>query len=190
MHYHAEIWVPEGQNIGEAVAAAMAPFDENVDYETGFWDWYQIGGRYTGRHDAEYDPESDPANIEECKQCGGTGFRSDNLGKDARKANPTYTCNGCGTRDENGVWGHGPHGPGKSVKSPTSWARYDGDVMPVEKLEDGLTCYTLIVGDTVFHQEKWTGEAWEKTGFDGAVLPKLKELGIADGVLVTVDYHS
>ncbi len=49
MHYHAEIWIPDNAEVGPAVAAALAPHQENYDEETdkmsGFWDWFQIGGR-------------------------------------------------------------------------------------------------------------------------------------------------
>ena len=34
----------------------------------GHWDWFQIGGRWTG-HLSDYDPEKDPANIERCDLC-------------------------------------------------------------------------------------------------------------------------
>lgn len=37
------------------------------------WDWWQVGGRWTGMMDPEYDPQTDPNNIEKCDLCGGTG---------------------------------------------------------------------------------------------------------------------
>jgi DnaJ-class molecular chaperone len=39
---------------------------------------------------------------EECKICEGTGIRNDELGKQERAKDPSYTCNGCkgkGSRD-------------------------------------------------------------------------------------------
>jgi|SRR5215475_2449507 len=49
----------------EALQEQMAPFDENEEcFRDGSrWDWYQIGGRFTGMLD-NYDPEKDPQNME------------------------------------------------------------------------------------------------------------------------------
>lgn len=44
------------------------------------WDWYQVGGRWTGLFDG-YDAEQDPANIVPCEWCGATGVRTDGVGK-------------------------------------------------------------------------------------------------------------
>ncbi|TCL90327.1 hypothetical protein C8J38_10843 [Rhizobium sp. PP-WC-2G-219] len=72
------------------------------------WDWWQLGGRYSGRLAAGYDPEKDPANIETCWLCQGTGKRSDEIAVQCRVGNPEYTCNGC-------------DGKGRSVKWPSKW---------------------------------------------------------------------
>ena len=195
MHYHAEIWIPNGEEPGPYVAKAMEPhreeFDEDAEKFNGFWDWFQIGGRWTGVHVPDYDPRTDSRNIEACMICDGSGFRSDPPGRESRKKDPTYTCNGCGDYDaDTKAWKHGPHGPGKSTKWPTSWARFDGDIIPVADVSDDLTCNTLIVEGRVLHVEEWDGENWNKTEFDGRVKPALDTLGIEAGTLVTVDYHS
>jgi hypothetical protein len=62
------------------------------------WDWWQLGGRFSGLLAANYDPNTDPKNIETCFICGGTGVRE--VGKNG--------CNGC-------------NGTGKSTKWPTNW---------------------------------------------------------------------
>lgn len=51
MHYHLEIVLPpDHENLEEAVAAVLAPFDENVEENRQpFWDWWVIGGRYAGQ---------------------------------------------------------------------------------------------------------------------------------------------
>jgi hypothetical protein len=72
------------------------------------WDWWTVGGRYSGRLAAGYDPEKDPSNLEKCFLCQGTGKRNDELGRAHRLTNPEYTCNGC-------------DGKGTSVKWPSSW---------------------------------------------------------------------
>lgn len=52
MHYHAEIIMPPTNNVEAAVESIMAPFDENNNDENSsshrFWDWYEIGGRWSG----------------------------------------------------------------------------------------------------------------------------------------------
>jgi hypothetical protein len=156
---------------------------------SGFWDWWQIGGRYTGSHTPDYDPEMDPRNVEKCDLCHGTGFRRDVVGRAARELTPSYTCNGCG-ECKDGKWTHGKLGAGKRTKWPTSWAPSLGDVIPADKVTPELSAFTLIVGDRVIHQEEWNGTDWVPGSLkDKNVKAVLDELGISDGYLVTVDYH-
>lgn len=217
MHYQAEVFIPSNKNVEAQIERIMSPYDENErcvfkeikegdeDYEDydedkitgkrgywtnpkGFWDWFEIGGRWSGEHD-DYDPYSNPINYEPCYICGGTGFRCDNVGMEARDDDPTYTCNGCGQYDnENKVWTHGKIG--KGLKPKWNVARYDGDVVAIKDIKKELTAYTLIVNGEVFHKKEWNGETFVDGGFNGNVLEKLKELGITDGYLVTVDYHN
>lgn len=72
------------------------------------WDWWTIGGRYSGRLAAGYDPEKDPANFERCFLCHGSGRREDDIGRNARATNPDYTCNGC-------------NGTGSALKFESKW---------------------------------------------------------------------
>jgi len=181
MHFHCEIVIPEDGDVTEAVERAMAPFrdteSEGQARPAFDFDWYQIGGRYTGSK-SDYDPATDPQNIETCRLCNGTGQRSDPLGLAAREKNPAYSCNGC-------------DGAGTCTKWPTQWASHAGDIIPVSATPDTLRAYTLILPNgTVLVQENWNGEKWEKTGFDGNVLAALRAHDINNGRLVTVDYHS
>lgn len=51
MHYHLEIIMPPTDNVEAAVEKILAPFDENGEERRHtFWDWWQIGGRYSGEH--------------------------------------------------------------------------------------------------------------------------------------------
>lgn len=84
------------------------------------WDYWTVGGRYTGRFEPAYDPNEDPENKEICFLCHGTGKRDDELGRKQRSVDPEYTCNGCG-------------GNGKSVKWPTKW-REVGNKIQVSEL--------------------------------------------------------
>lgn len=100
----------------------MAPYYEEEGNDNCKWDWYQIGGRWTGHLDPDYDPDFDARNIETCTICNGTGMRTDNVGNDIRSKDPNYKCNGC-------------DGNGKRTKWPTQWAKFDGDQVQVKDLK-------------------------------------------------------
>ena len=169
-------------------------YDEKTETSSGFWDWYQIGGRWSGAH-GTYNPEDDPENIEICTICHGSGFRIDPIGQDARDKDPSYTCNGCGEYDGNkGGWTHSKYGAGMKLKWATEWKENPGDITPVKDIPEDMDCYTLIIGHPfneamVYHREEWNGESFKKTEFDGNVKKQLEKLGIKSGYLVTVDYH-
>lgn len=94
-----------------AVVHQMEPFDENGHWfkEGSRWDWWVIGGRFSGRFARPgYDPATDERNLETCFCCNGTGRRDDAIGLEARRHDPDYTCNGCG-------------GKGKSLKHAGDW---------------------------------------------------------------------
>ena len=108
MHY-SNLVIVEKQE-GRDVKAAV---DEAMKYGKGlWWDFYMIGGRWTGLFDG-YDPESDQALLQTCWLCHGTGVRPDMQVKDG--------CNGCA-------------GTGKERRWPTQWPFRESDVIPVEAL--------------------------------------------------------
>ena len=63
-----------------------------------------------------------------------------------------------------------------------------GNVTPVKSAEN-KTCHTLIIDGIAYLTERWNGDCYMPTGFDGKAKAKLAELGITEGFLVTVDYH-
>lgn len=69
MHYCVFVLLPKDADLDDldsAVHDQLAPFDENDPDNNGVprhWDWYQIGGRWTGYLDENYDPRKDPANL-------------------------------------------------------------------------------------------------------------------------------
>jgi hypothetical protein len=89
-------------------------------YEDEVWDWYEIGGRWTGTLD-NYDPEKDPDNIIKCEYCGGTGDRS-GLGPPEWKEK----CGGC----------NACQGKGKRVVWPTQYKDHNGDITPLKDCID------------------------------------------------------
>lgn len=183
MHYHAEVYIKElPENLEDKIAEIMNPhketYDENTDKYTGFWDWYSIGGRWNGTHEDGYNPYVDPANLEVCWLCNGTGKRDDELGRQARLQNPDYTCNGC-------------RGTGMKPKHESKFKPHPKDVIPVSQISEKFDCYSFIAPDleTIIHKEIWDGEKFKDTGFDGKVKKLLEKAHITDGYLVTVDYH-
>jgi len=170
-----------GGDLKKAVAHQMEPFDENGQWfkEGSRWDWWVIGGRFTGRLRPGYDPMTDPANLETCWLCQGTGMRKDALGAEERRRDPAYTCNGC-------------EGKGKSVKFPTQWVQV-GNVCRRGDLggtEPHLTAYAFLK-DRRWHEQArlgWFGKnaptecdikAEEETGegYTGRCLHKCPETG-------------
>jgi hypothetical protein len=80
----------------------------------GYWDWYQIGGRWTGYlspylkdGDGVYNPEEDPVNRVLCDFCDATGTRTDLEGGPRE-------CNACSGTGERALW-------------PTQWKRVEVD---------------------------------------------------------------
>ena len=188
MHYHCEVYLEERpENIFETVSKIMEPYflilpDEDDEYNpNGFWDWFVIGGRWSGAHtEMLLDQEKlkqfykicdekelfwvgpdRPAEVQEAKRK-----------EEFLKLFPDFkgiipTC-----RDTYRIDG------------------YSDDIIEVEKVTEHLSCYTLILPDEVLHTEIWDGNKFCETHFDGCVKHALDERGITTGYLVTVDYHS
>jgi hypothetical protein len=104
------------------------------------WDWWQIGGRWTGALVPDYNPEEDPENIETCNLCHGTGKRDDKLGQQFRKENPNFTCNGCA-------------GKGERLKWPSLWRKFEGDIMPVSQVPKDFVPFALVEPNGLWHEK-------------------------------------
>lgn len=60
MHSHVEIVIPTARkdDIEAAVREVLEPFDEHAEKDGAFWDYYLIGGRFSGaKVEAGLDPE-------------------------------------------------------------------------------------------------------------------------------------
>lgn len=210
MHYYALAIVPAEGDLDALLAETMSPYDENEHLEDhhdakydetyernprGLWDWYQIGGRYSGRLSG-YNPGADPALTEVCWLCNGTGLRNDELGRRFRAQNPDYTCNGCS---------NSPAGPGRMAMWPSQWPRHHGDVMSaleftskLAEWTDGQMPYAIFThgSEAVTIKERWTGDEWEKLHDDESIRTVLATIlsarmraGLSDRIVV-IDYHS
>lgn len=212
-HYYALVLIPGEGDVDELLNEALARYDEQLEVEqrtetyggetetywtnpAGFWDWYQVGGRWTG-HLSGYDPDKDPSLSEVCWLCSGGGLRNDALGLQTRARNPEYTCNGCS-------------GTGRQQMWPTQWPRHDGDVLPaahaLKLLMDDTTKapYTFLAhgAEHVAHKERYEPNATDGNYFPLQYTPEqMVELirktvtarlnaGFEGDRIVVVDYHS
>lgn len=181
-HYLAVVLVPrDTTDIEEAVTELLAPYDEgDPDNGDTKWDWWQIGGRWTGTFDPRYNPRTDPANMETCWLCKGTGMRNDRGGEELRAENSQFTCNGC-------------EGTGKSLRWPTSWEPFAGDVMPVAKLPKNIEVFAIVTPDGEWHQRGqmgwWANVTDEKDA--AAWQAEVREILAAHGdcIAVACDCH-
>jgi len=178
MHYHAEVWLPKDtENVRETVEDIMAPYQEEHS-NNGFWDWYSIGGRWTGVHDG-YDASQDIRNYAICNMCYGTGIRTDLVEKTGEvHAKACRGCNSCSGRGVRREWDNTPH---------------PGDIMELDKVKDSMSCFMLLVykdeETEIVKFKDFTYLLGEQSG--ESVKKYLKDnFDIIDGYLVTVDYHS
>ncbi len=108
------------------------------------WDWWVIGGRYSGKFSARK-PEDIEENYETCFICQGSGMRRDAMGIQCRMANPNYTCNGC-------------DGKGKSLKHAPQWVQ-EGNQMDAAQID-----FDAMKAKAVNERQEWIDEAVKKTG--------------------------
>ena len=175
MHYSNLVVIEKTDDIETAIKEAMGAHED----AGGFWDWYQIGGRWTGALDG-YDPETDQANIETCNLCHGTGIRTDAVGV-ANGMVTNKTCNGC-------------DGKGKRVVWPTNFKKHSGDIAPIESLTDKIYAkfFRVVISGRTFGGEEYL--PWK---LHGEMFPK-KEMPPLDWLkkeyegylIVVVDNHS
>lgn len=132
----------------------------------GLYDWFMIGGRYSGHKIKGYNPREDPNNHEKCPICNGTGFRG------------ILICNSCGNYDETTksfqCW---EIRKGISVSWPTNWDRLDVNISDVNNINNEAACYSIIYKDIV------------KIAYRDKLKKFIDEHKIENGYFVTVDCH-
>lgn len=201
MHFFTLVVLPPGfdGDVEKAVEKLMAPYDEQLQIEpivedgetywtnpNSFWDWYQIGGRWTG-HLSDYNPEEDPANRETCNTCDGTGTRPGGIEEFGLKwFNEMNGCNGC-------------QGKGWRTTWPTEWANHHGDIARLgdvrERLEAAPPYYIVHEGVTrgELRNPDWDRESNDYSNYlvdnREAVVETLAKLS-DDCTVVVVDCHS
>jgi hypothetical protein len=155
---HFAVWVLTqcAEASERELSELLAPYNENGEWfaDGSRWDWWVVGGRFTGMLDG-YDLEKDPANIETCNQCAGTGERP---GGREQFGDKWYEwCHGC----------NGCMGTGQSLKFATRWVEHDGDSQPVSRVLAAPPAYPPVA--VVTPDGKWHEN--ERTGWWGATIP-------------------
>lgn len=186
MHFSCVVGVPAGSNdTHQAVENILAPFffDDPDAGNNAFWDWWQIGGRFTGYFAPNYNPETDPRNMETCDLCAGTGMR-DWSGCDVT---PEWIeeCGGC----------NGCRGVGVRLKWPTQWAPFELDRVTHDQAvrffnsDDCMLPYRVVIGEQVIASDEFDGEKFVATPNWRDVV--LNAVNLHRGCdFVIVDYHS
>jgi hypothetical protein len=142
------------------------------------YDWYQIGGRWTGHFDG-YEPDHDPALLEPCELCGGTGDRATFRHEPTTDQHPTG-CNGCA-------------GTGRKQMWPTQWPFRVEDTIPVERLTaEHLEVYAVVTEHDWHGGEQYVPWAADGEKFQKLSLPPLAWLHQAQAgkIAVIVDCHN
>jgi len=181
MHYSNLVIIrrDDEESLDAAVETAMGPHEDRG----GFWDWFQIGGRWSGVLDG-YDPQADPQNQRLCEYCENgitTQAVADRF--PAYKDHVGKTCIQCKGKGFRPAW-------------PTEWKQHPGDVMPLDKLTDEQyeKFYRIVDPEA----QTWGGERYEpwhdkvEDRFQREPKPPLDWLKqtYKDHLIVVVDNHS
>jgi hypothetical protein len=184
MHYSCGVVVPATATYDDCdklVTEAMAKFREewSDDEHTGFWDWWVIGGRYTGVWTPDYEPRKDPRNItdETCHWCKGNGIQD----REVFGYKAGEECGNCLGSGKEPAWSLAPH---------------EGDLRPVQYVLDlaaaserWILPYTIVIPDiAVIHREVWDGKDFVPSGTDEIKCEALQRVSTAQ--IVMTDYHS
>jgi hypothetical protein len=222
MHYHCEIIIPPTDKVEDAVAEIMAPFDENIEPDENgyrssnlFWDWYVIGGRFSGAHlQAGLDPDQLDAFFRELRQREVT-VSSVQAGKQSLSP-PSQE------PEVDQLWRD--FFPDHELKQCPFFSHFNNqycdsciDADLYSDISDQLTAAHLIVGGRdhdgnkwiardMLVAEVWNGCTWQETAWNGNVkegvdilhkklewcIPEWrKENTVRDNwIVVTVDYHA
>lgn len=212
MHYHLEILMPPTTDIQKSIEGVLEEFSEyNEESRHSFFDWWQIGGRYSGsKLEAAVGHDKIDAFTEELKNRGVT---VSGLVWGKQELSPSSQI-----EMVDALWRE--MCPGGGDVCPIfkhSGDKMNGDVSALKSVPTGLKAFRVIVAapsyngpelEAVFmvSQSAWNGCNHEDTTWDGTVSSavrmfreKLDNYSAEyrkrvtphdDWIVVTVDYHS
>jgi len=193
MHYHCEVWVPKKDKWRSQVVSALNGLSEDRD---GFYDWYVIGGRWSGEHtvwqlNQKFGKETLKKIHDEFEKEFGW-FTDANNDEVKRAIQYEEVFRRHITKEQ---WDRGSL-PGwrNSYKEDG----FDDDIIAISDVPwDHFTCFTFVLsarGKTYederkyWHSEVWNGSTHQDSEYD--VKKILADNKLTGGYLVTVDYHS
>jgi len=216
MHYHLEIIMPPAYNIEAAVSNIMAPFDENGEGKNysrkyAFWDFWNIGGRYSGTKMMQIIGNERIQQFRELLNERHITVNKLKFGKPT--LNPPDQ-----TDMVNALWSD--TFPNSSVKTCPLFDNYTDismDIMTLKDVPRYLTCERVIVAGpdynekhvvatTMISEDTYNGVSWQRTTWDRTIGSAIemaendlkyakkeyaeKRIPADDWLVVTVDYHS
>ena len=216
-HYQLEIILPPVPDISAAVTEIMAPFyegasnDDDHDRRHAFWDFWNIGGRWSGRKLLVQLGQERVDAFGAALNAAGITVSGFQFGKPT--LNPASQL-----LRVNQMWNEAfPESPVKECPLFDSYKGNYGDVMLLQDVPPGLTCDHIIIAGPNWKDEKleaqymvrdsiWNGVTHQETAWSGrlvdAVTDWVKRLEnykpdwaetrrpAPDWQVVTVDYHS
>ena len=191
MHYHAEVWVPEKENYKQQVDKTLANFSED---NGGFYDWYVIGGRWSGEHTL----------WSLKKKFGARKINKINDEFDSKFGWWTNKDNSNELRAKQYEEVFRKHISKEQYDGPMiAWRDnykedgYKDDIIALVDIPwEYFSCYTLVLSERgkgfenrtqYFQSEVWNGSTFQKAEYDPRKILETKD--IFTGFLVTVDYH-
>lgn len=216
MHYHLEIIMPPVDDVEAALGQILAPFDEDPHLNEGdesytknsFWDWYVIGGRFSGAKIEYLLGEEKIGKFQ--KHLSEIGITVSKLQAGKQRLHPESQIPAV-----DALWNK--WFPDSHVKVCPLFDHYNdqyskneskyGDVMKFSEVPMGLRSNRIILAGLDYGGKKceakfmiedknWNGVTHVKTIWDGTLehaLEMAAEKGHvprSDWLVVTVDYHS
>lgn len=217
MHYHLEVVLPPVEDVEKVIEEILEPFNENGEDEDGdrnqhsFWDWYVIGGRWSGNKLMAMLDKEDIEKFYKALHDKKITVSSVTFGK--QTLSPS-------SQDKivNDLWNEFfPDCPIKVCPIFDNYKDNYGDIQKLGEVVGTIKCSSVIFAAPDYKGEKlqarfliqdemWNGVSWVKTVWDetfgGALsmyLDHIKHYGdeykakatpADDWLVVTVDYHS
>jgi len=192
MHYHGEIWVPNKNGYRSQVDKALEGLTEE---NNGFYDWYVIGGRWSGEHTLwllknKFGSRKIDRIHDEFDKKHGWWTNSEKSKELRAKQYEEVFRNHISEEEYNGIM--------PAWRDNYKEDGYEDDILAVTDIpRKFFTCYTLVLSPRgekweeerkYYHSEIWNGSIHQDTEFNPKEI--LEQHNIYDGFLVTVDYHN
>jgi hypothetical protein len=194
MHFHVEVLIPPSVNIEDAVDKALAPFDKNAgDTCYAFYDWYKIGGRWSGsKLEALLGEERIDAFIEEVKKRKFT-ISNVQVGKPTLKPESQQ-------KEVDELWHE--HFPelelGPCLLFSHSGPRHPHDICHLKDIPLSFSAHRVLFVDDnaaplfMLTRDFWNGVSFQRAAWNGTLEHALEIFKIEhiNWMTVTVDCHS